>query len=121
DSSDYSYSLAADSLAKVGLGQVSERTLTDGLKDHPGQISLTLALARLRLSAGDVAGARLALKLPSGNETSLADRPALEEVRAQREERDGHAEEAVLARARARLIARERQRTGDSLDPKPVK
>jgi tetratricopeptide (TPR) repeat protein len=102
-----SYTLAATVLDQVGDARGADDLIARGLKEHPFDGALVLLGARLRMNHGDLDGARARLKRnvdPNGA-FSLADRRQAEELLAQIADRAGDVEEAVLARARARLLA----------------
>ncbi len=110
--SAHSYGLAATALQGVGLKQPAEEALTKGLREHTEDASLILQLARFRIDLGNLDGAHQALSSPATKSFSLAERQTTQELLAQIAERQGQSEEAVLARARARLLAHEREQSG---------
>ncbi|MDB4968033.1 MAG: hypothetical protein JWN44_3722 [Myxococcales bacterium] len=104
-----SFALGAEALAKAGNRAASSAALDQGLKLHPQSALLLLTGARLRMEGGDLVGARATLARARRAGLSLSERQQVEELSAVVAEQSGDAQGAVMARARARLIAKERQ------------
>jgi Tfp pilus assembly protein PilF len=103
------YIAAAQALEQVGASARSDAAILAGIKAHADEPALALAGARLRLGRGELVGARALLKVVADGGFTLKDRQEAEELVAQIADRAGDPDAAVLARARARLIARRRQ------------
>jgi O-antigen ligase/tetratricopeptide (TPR) repeat protein len=99
-----SYGLAARGLAAAGQPDAAAALIVRGLRQHGDNAALVLVGAQLRLDAGDLSGA--SALLTHGGDFTLAERQKMEELLVTVAERAGDSETAVLARARARLIAR---------------
>ncbi len=100
------YGAAAIALAHSGDATAAATAVTDGLTAHPDDSGLLLVGARLRYDRGDLTGARDLLKRSDDSSISLADRKAAAELLALIADKAGDVDAAVVARARARLIAR---------------
>jgi O-antigen ligase/Tfp pilus assembly protein PilF len=98
------YAVAATALDQAGQPRAADEAVLRGLKQHPEDGALVLFGARQRFDHGDLVGARVLLRRESN--FSLAERRSAEELLAQIEDKAGDRDAAVLARARARLIAR---------------
>jgi hypothetical protein len=103
------YVVAAEAYQSIGDAARSDAAIALGAKEHPEDSSLVLAGARLRLGRGDLAGVRALLRRSGDGTFSLRDRQEAEELMAQVADRAGDSDAAVMARARARLLARQRQ------------
>jgi tetratricopeptide (TPR) repeat protein len=99
-----SFTLAARALMRVGQPAASAALIARGIQRHPGDGNLVLVGARLRIDAGDLAGARALLSRSGERGYSLVERLKIEGLLAETAERAGDSEAAVLARARARLL-----------------
>jgi hypothetical protein len=97
--------VAIKALALTGDVKATEAALQRMLKLHPDSSLLVLVGAQLRFDRNDLGGARALLKHAGDGSYSLADRLRAEELLAKIADRDGDVDGAVLARARARLIA----------------
>jgi Tfp pilus assembly protein PilF len=97
--------LGLRALAQTGNVKATEAALEQAVKLHPDSSLLVLTGAQLRFDRGDLPGARLLLKHTGDGSYSLADRLRAEELLAKIADREGDVDGAVLARARARLIA----------------
>jgi hypothetical protein len=109
-SSPESFATAARALALIRDASGSDDAILRGLKSNADDAALLLLGTQLRLDRGNLTGARSLLQRQGAN-FSLADRQRAEELRAELAERSGEPEEAVAARARARLIAASRKDT----------
>jgi Tfp pilus assembly protein PilF len=97
--------VALKALAQTGKTDAVEEALLQAVKLHPDSSMLVLAGAELRFTRGDLPGARALLKHAGDGSYSLADRLHAEELLAKIADKEGDVDGAVLARARARLIA----------------
>jgi tetratricopeptide (TPR) repeat protein len=100
-----SFALAARGLAAGGQRTEALTLLDRARKMHSGDATLVLLTARLRADGGDLAGARVLLDRADVVGFTLAERKQAEELLAEIAERAGDLDTAVLARARARMIA----------------
>lgn len=104
------FALAARAFARAGAQADSDAAIDAGLRAHRADATLLLTGAELRLDAGDVAGARTLLGRAGRTAAlTLPERQRAEELLAKAAERAGDVEAAAVARARARLIARQLQ------------
>jgi hypothetical protein len=108
------YAAAAQAFAKVHAPERVDDAIARGMKAHPDESSLVLLGARLSIDRGDLQGARALLKRTADGTFSLKDREEAEDLLAQIAERSGDPDAAVLARARARLLARRRLDTAQT-------
>lgn len=102
-----SFVVAAQALARAHDQARANAAIEAGLHAHVQDGTLLLAGARLRLDAGDLGGARAMLGRGGNATLSLAQRQQAEELLAQIADKAGDVDTAVLARARARLIAQQ--------------
>jgi hypothetical protein len=109
-----SFALAARALQQAGQPNTAAAVIAKGIKGHGPVATLVLGGARLRMQAGDLAGARAMLAHNVDGAFSLAERQQMEELLAEVADRAGDIQAAVLARARARLIARRLRETSFS-------
>ena len=99
------YLLAAQALAQAGDARGSDDALARGMKAHATDGELVLGGARLEQKRGNLAGARAMLRRIEAGGFTLADREAGEELSAELAEQAGDVDDAIVARARARMIA----------------
>ncbi len=100
------YLAAATALTQAGDLPGADEAIRRGRVAHPDAGSLVLQGARLRLEAKDVAGAQALLRHGADGTLSLSERKQAEELLADIADHSGDIEGAILARARARLLAR---------------
>lgn len=101
-----SFVVAAQTFAHAGETARANQVIDRAIHAHPLDSSLMLAAARLRLGAGDLVGARSLVVRSSSLALTLQQRQEAEELTADIADRAGDVDTAVMARARARLIAR---------------
>ena len=99
------YLLAAQALAQAGDARGADDALARGMKAHATDGELVLGGARLEQKRGNLAGARAMLRRIEAGGFTLADREAGEELSAELAEQAGDVDDAIVARARARMIA----------------
>jgi hypothetical protein len=114
------YGAAAQAFTKVHSPERADDAIARGMKAHPEEPALVLLGARLRIERGDLPGARALLKRTADGTFSLKDREEAEDLLAQIAEKSGDPDAAVLARARARLLARRRQDSAQIEYGKPM-
>jgi hypothetical protein len=102
-------SLAAQVLERAAEPGRADQAILAGISAHPGDGTLVLAGAKLRMGRGELAAAKMMVAGASTEKYTLADRQAAEELLAQIADKMGNPEEAVVARARARLLSRARE------------
>jgi hypothetical protein len=90
----------------------ADDAIARGMKSHPADSTLVLAGARQRYDRGELMGARAMLRRMANGGFSLADRKAAEELAALIADKAGDVDGAVLARARAKLIAHKLEASG---------
>ncbi len=97
--------VAVRALAQSGDLKATDEALDLVLTLHPGSSMLTLLGAQLRFDRGDAAGARDLIKHAGEVGFSLADRQRAQELLAKIADKEGDVDGAMMARARARLLA----------------
>jgi O-antigen ligase/Tfp pilus assembly protein PilF len=101
------FAQAAAAFEKVGDRKHTDMALERGLITHTDDGPLVLSAATLYLERGALEAARAVLKQHASRLRSLADRKAGEELLATIADKSGDVDGAVMARARARLLARQ--------------
>jgi predicted Zn-dependent protease len=101
---------AAQALARAGRRAEADAALEHAMKQLPTAGSLVVAAAKLKLDGGDLAAARSLLSR-RGALFTFEDRQQAEELLSQIADRMNDPAAALQARARARMIAQEREAT----------
>lgn len=101
-----SFAVAARALAASGAGADAQKLLDRGRKMFPADASLVLLATRIRADGGDLVGARMMLDRANFTTFTLVERKQAEELLGDIAEKAGDVDTAVVARARARMIAR---------------
>ncbi len=102
-----SIDLAARGLVKASDNAGALALVSRARKLMPLDPGLSLVTAGVQLAAGDLTGVRATLASPAAQGMTLAQRQHAEELLAEASERAGDVEGAMVARARARMIARQ--------------
>jgi len=101
------YLAAAEALGQAGEPARADHVIAAGLTVHEDAGPLVALGGRQRMARNELASARAFLRLHAARVRTLADRKAVEELLAEIADKAGEPDEAVLARARARLLARQ--------------
>ncbi len=102
------YRCAVRALTDVGDSAHADAVLRTGTDRYPNVEALRILYAQIHVERGDLAGARALLNRGPTNDSTLEERQQAEELSATIADRSGDVEAAILARARARAIARQR-------------
>lgn len=102
-----SFVAAADALSAAGLSAEARETLERGLSMHPQSAVLVIATAQARVRQKELAAARALLRRLADSDQPLEHRRRAEELLAEIADQLGDVEQAVLARGRARMLARQ--------------
>ncbi len=102
-----SFTAAGEALAAAGDRAGADAALAAARRQHRNDARLLLAGARMYLDLGDAAAARDLLTRNRDLSLTLEQRQHVEELLAQAADRTGDHDLAVVARARARLIAKQ--------------
>ncbi|HZS38686.1 MAG TPA: hypothetical protein VFF06_17765, partial [Polyangia bacterium] len=108
------WSQAAEALAGAGDAAAAMAAARAGMAVYPDEAQLVLTAARLAYQGNDLQSARDLLKRADDGSATLADRQLAAELLAQVADKAGDVDAAVLARARARLLARKLKDSGPS-------
>jgi O-antigen ligase/tetratricopeptide (TPR) repeat protein len=100
---------AAQALAAVGLLDEAAGAIERGIRRHPHAGALYLQGARIQLAKGSPVAAQRQLQAMGRQPVALASRQEAEELLAQIADGLGDHEAALVARARARQLAKQRQ------------
>jgi O-antigen ligase len=101
------YVAAGDALAQAGEAARADQVIAAGIAAHEDAGPLVTLGGRQRLVRNELTAARAFVRLHGARVRTLADRKANEELLAEIADKAGEPDEAVLARARARLLARQ--------------